>query len=110
MERRKDKRINVEGEVTVRVILSSDCYILDISTSGARFLARRRILPDSRICIDLGKDGRNVNLYAQVVRSNIVSTGTREDGDDPLYDVAVSFEALENGEKKALAELIVKVR
>ena len=109
MERRKDKRVNVDGEVTGRVVLSSDCDIRDISFSGMRFLARRRILPGSRVSLDLSRDGKNLNLYAQVVRSNIVSTGTTRDGDGPLYEVAVSFEAVANTDQEALAELIDKV-
>lgn len=109
MERRKNKRVNVHGEVTGRVVLATDCDIRDISSSGMRFLARRRILPDSRVCLDLGRDGRNLNIYARVVRSNIVSTGTKNDGESPLYEIAVSFEPLENKDQEVLAELIDKV-
>ena len=43
------------------------------------------------------------------MRSNIVSTGTGRDGDGPLYEVAVSFDARENPNRDSLVELIDKV-
>jgi hypothetical protein len=109
MERRKAKRFPVEGEVKGRVVLASNCDIRDISASGMRFLLRRRILPGSRVCLDLGRDGRSLNIHARVVRSRIVSTGTSHDDDGPLYEVAVLFDPLENTDQEALAELIAQV-
>ena len=109
MERRKNKRFNVRGEVQGRVVLSSDCDIRDISSSGMRFMARRRFLPSTRIRIDLGKDGRQLSIHAQVMRSHIVSTGTDQDIEGPLYEVAVSFENLENTDQENLVALVGKV-
>ena len=109
MERRKKKRFSVRGEVRGRVVLSSDCDIRDISSSGMRFMARRRILPATRIRIDLGRDDRQLSVHAHVMRSHIVSTGTDQDGEGPLYEVAVSFDGLERDDQKHLAALVGKV-
>jgi hypothetical protein len=106
VERRKTKRFSVRGEVRGRVILSSDCDIRDLSTSGMRFMARRRLLPSTRVRIHLGQGDSKLVVHAQVMRSSILSTGTDQDGEGPLYEVAVAFEKLEQGDVEALAALV----
>lgn len=107
MERRGSRRVNVDSDVKGRVVLVSDCDISDISITGMRFLARRRILPNSRVNLDITKGGVRLLLAAVVVRAIIVSTGTPTDDEGPLYEVAVAFDAdSKDGNQATLKSLI----
>ena len=96
-EKRKSVRVNVRGEhVSGRMVLAADLDVQDISHSGVRFLSCERIVPQSKVSLVIFKDEVKFHVESTVVRSSLKGLEPGRCDGRPLYEVAASFDTVED--------------
>ena len=105
-EKRKHTRLPVEGKVDLRVVTTSRTEILDVSLGGVRFLSGERVLPRNRIRLVIRGEDLEVALQGVVVRSRLRKVNPPPRWAPVTYEVAVSFEDLDDRERSGLQTLL----
>jgi hypothetical protein len=106
MEKRKNIRLKIDGNLFGKMVVRTDLDIIDISLTGIRFYCLRRINTNSTCSLTLEKNGFAVELKGFVVRSVLKRTKDVKGTKMPLYEVALQFETLDDEKKKKLDHLI----
>jgi hypothetical protein len=106
MEKRKNVRIKICGDVKCKMILATAIDIIDLSLDGVRFISSRRVNTNSICTIKISRDDYFLNLKGQVVRSMLKKTTEEEGNVIPLYEVAMNFIKLDAQIMKRLEDLI----
>lgn len=106
MENRKYKRVKIHGNISGKMILTSNLDILDLSLSGIRFNSVRRVNINSICKIKIEKDDISINLKGIIVRSTFKNTTIIEGKSIPVYEVAMNFGPLKDEERRSLEYLI----
>ena len=106
MEKRKNVRLRIDGNLFGKMVVRTDLEIIDISLTAIRFYCMRRINTNSLCSLVLEKNGFSVDLKGVVVRSVLKRTKEVKGTKVPLYEVALHFETLDDEKKKKLEHLI----
>jgi len=99
-------RVEVNGQVSGKMILVESLEILDISMTGVHFHCMRRVDMNSPHRIKIEKDDVSVNLRGTIVRASFKGLQQTEEKSLPVYEVAMHFDHLTEADKKGLEKLI----
>ena len=105
-EKRRYKRVSVDGRIDGKVVLASEIDIIDISLGGIHFTCTKRILTNSKCVINLKHGNRIMAFSGNVVRSIFKGTKTSGTENMPLYEVAMEFTRLSDDRIDFLKALI----
>jgi hypothetical protein len=107
MDKRSSIRVEVNGQVSGKMVLVESLEILDISMTGIRFRCMRRVDMNAPHRLKIEKDNISVTLKGPIVRATFM--GLKQDGDKcfPVYEVAMHFENMSDDDSKYLEKLIV---
>jgi len=106
MDHRTALRVEVNGEISGKMILVESLEILDISMTGIRFNCMRRVDMNSPYKIKIEKNDISVNLRGTIVRASFKGLQQAEEKSLPVYEVAMHFDHLTDADKKGLEQLI----
>ncbi len=106
MDNRTALRVEVNGQLCGRMILVESLEILDISMTGIRFKCMRRVDMNSPHKIKIEKDTISLTLKGLIVRASFKGLQQAEDKSLPVYEVAMHFDELSDGDKVSLEKLI----
>lgn len=108
MERRKNKRVPVQGSLSGRMVLAADLDIRDLSLSGIRFVSCERVAPGSRVQLLIHREDLEVRVTCEVVRSSLLDGQTLGSPGPPMYEVGATFGSV-GGEARDGLERIMGV-
>jgi|APFre7841882590_1041340.scaffolds.fasta_scaffold03711_2 hypothetical protein len=106
MDNRSAIRVEVNGQISGKMILIESLDILDISATGIRFQCMRRMDMNSPHRIRIEKNGIIVNLRGTIVRASFKGLQQADGKSLPVYDAAMYFDHLTDAEEKCLEKLI----
>ncbi|MDP2156663.1 MAG: PilZ domain-containing protein [Nitrospirota bacterium] len=106
MDHRTALRVEVNGQMSGKMILVESLEILDISMTGIRFNCMRRVDMNSPHRIKIEKNDISVNLRGTIVRASFKGLHQTEEKSLPVYDVAMHFDHVTDDDKKCLEKLI----
>jgi hypothetical protein len=106
MERRKSKRISVQGDLSGRMVLAADLDIRDLSTNGIRFVCCERVTPGSRVQLLIHRQGLEVRVSCTVVRSLFVDGHDGSSPAPPMYEVGATFGNIDDETRGKLERIV----
>jgi hypothetical protein len=106
MDHRSAMRIEVNGQVSGKMILVESLEILDISMTGIRFKCMRRVDMNYPHRIKIEMNDVSLHIRGTIVRASFIGLQQVEEKSLPLYEVAMHFDDLTDIEKKSLEQLI----
>ncbi len=111
MEKRREARINIYGNVSGKMILSENIFIHDLSLSGIKFTSIKKLNTNSIYTIELTRDKNlQIRLKGEVVRSTLRREQIREGQDMPVYEVAMNFGSLNDDQKQSLESFVNRLK
>lgn len=106
MDHRSAIRVEVNGQVSGRMVLVEYLEILDISMTGIRFNCMRRIDMNCPHKIRIEKNNISVTLKGMIVRSSFKGLHQKDKDCMPVYEVGMHFENMSDEDTRDLEQLI----
>ncbi len=106
MDHRTALRVEVNGQMSGKMILVESLEILDISMTGIRFNCMRRVDMNSPHRIKIEMNDLSVTLRGTIIRASFKGLHQTEEKSLPCYDVAMHFDYMTDDDKKSLEQFI----
>jgi len=109
-ERRRVRRIPVDGRPGGRVRATLEARLIDLSAAGARIQHENLLRPGFACTFELPSDLADASLPVQVVRSVVVGAETGPAGERILrYESGLQFVGLTAGQRELLAGVLARL-
>jgi hypothetical protein len=106
MNQRSAVRVEVNGQVSGKMILVENLEIVDISMTGIRFRCMRRVDMNIPHRIKIEQQDVSVSLRGSIVRAAFKGLCQAGDKSFPVYEVAMHFDAMPDNDRKGLEKLV----
>jgi len=106
LEKRRSKRVTVEGNLSGRMVLAADLDIRDLSLSGVCFSCCERVAPGSKVQLLIHKESMSVRMECTVVRSSLSDGQSGSSPGGPVYEVGATFGRVDDEAKGRLERIM----
>lgn len=106
VEKRKSKRVAVQGNLSGRMVLTADLDIRDLSLSGVCFTCLERVTPGSRVQLLIQKENLSVRVECTVVRSTLGDGHSGNAPGFPVYEVGATFDSIDDEARGRLERIM----
>jgi len=106
VEKRKSKRVSVQGNLSGRMVLAADLDIRDLSLSGVCFSCCERVAPGSKVQLLIHKESMSVRVECTVVRSSLRDGQSGNSPGSPVYEVGATFGSVDDEAKERLGNIM----
>lgn len=106
MEKRKSKRVAVQGNLNGRMVLAADLDIRDLSLSGISFTCCERVAPGSRVQLLIHKENLSVRVGCTIVRSSLGDGHSGNSPGFPFYEVGATFGTMDDEARRKLERIV----